>query len=132
MVKYISTIVVKQGYSSSTINVLYANPLRILDEEYIKQAFYPPSGSKPSSQIGGSLLNPNTNPNNAWISSQGYLDFVRKYNKEAFAYENLFPIYEFSDSDSFHIWFANLFNIYANNNNHFPIFNDPSELLLLK
>jgi hypothetical protein len=67
MVKYISTILVKQDYSNSTINILYASPLRILDEEYIKQAFYSPSGSKVSSQIGGRLLNPNTSPNNAWI-----------------------------------------------------------------
>jgi len=128
MVKYIATISVKQGFSNSHINVLYANLITILEEEYMKQNFF--SGAD---AIGGKLINPNNI--NAWINSEDFANLPSEYRDDGFTFGTTFPIYRFTDADSFQVWFAELFNVmardYKGSNNIYPTIS-PNDLLMLK
>jgi len=128
MVKYSATISMKQGLGNSLIHVLYADLLRILNVEYMKQNFYSTTGT-----IAGSLQNPNNE--NAWINSQYFANLPSEYRKEGFSLSTMFPVRLFTDADSFQIWFAKLFNDMATNyegsNNIYPTI-DPKDLLVLE
>lgn len=129
MVKYQSTIIVKQGYSNSMINVLYASIFKILDEGYIKQNLNP-NGQ----QIGGQLKN--IYNGDAWLNSEELFDLFNDYRNGAFTLKNAFPIHLFSNLDDFDIFFAKLFNDLSTKfkgtaGDIFPTFSNFDEFLLL-
>ncbi len=128
MVKFGATISMKQGAINSLIHVLYANPLRILDEGYMKQNFYSDTGT-----IDGSLQN--SNNDDAWINSQDFANLLSEYRDGSFNFDTMFPIHLFTDADNFNVWFANLFNDMATNyerdNNIYPTIS-PNDLLVLE
>jgi hypothetical protein len=103
MVKNMATIVVKQGFETSKINVLYANQFKILDEGYIKQNFY-------GQQIGGSVVNQFRVRlgSEQWIDSILYRELKQEYESGAFTLKNAFPISAFHDADKFDELFSEL------------------------
>ena len=129
MVKYISSINIKQGYYNSKIHVLYASILRILDPNYMKQNFYVDQNT-----LSGGLTNDFND--DAWIKSDDYINLHSEYRDGAFTLHNLFPIWLFSGANKFHEWFAALFTRYAvktgGSGSIFPIFDNSDDLLLLK
>jgi hypothetical protein len=98
MVKYMSTINIKQGAFNSPTNVLSANIFTILSQEYMLQNFNPKA-----LKIGGKLQP-------FWLGSDEYTDLVATYQDGAFTFSNAFPIWLFKGADNFHEWFAELFN----------------------
>jgi len=126
MVKYVATIVVKEGSSRSWINILYANLLGVLDETYMKTNFY----MNTVDTIGGSLDN-----NEVWKNSNSFAILPALYRQGAFTLQNLYPIFKFSDADNFDQWFISLMNGLAKEtgkNGIFPTFKDASQLYDLK
>jgi len=103
MVKYSATIQIKQGWSSSPYNVFYGNLLEVLDEGYMKQSFY-----EDAKNIGGSLYH--GDKNNNWPYSNAFQSLVEDYNRDAFTFDNFFPIRKFSDADEFDECIIILFN----------------------
>ncbi|KKK63482.1 hypothetical protein LCGC14_2993830 [marine sediment metagenome] len=88
MVKYLATINVKQGFSGSQTSVLFANLLKVLDEEYMKQNFY-------GDNIGGTLLN--SANDNAWLGSDCFEDLPYEF-AQGFSLSALYPIWLFTNA----------------------------------
>lgn len=126
MVKYLATINVKQGFSGSQTSVLFANLLKVLDEEYMKQNFY-------GDNIGGTLLN--SANDNAWLESDYFEDLPYEF-AQGFSLSALYPIWLFTNADSFHNVVTDMFNDMRANfggaSSIFPTFRNPDDILMLK
>ena len=86
------------------------------------RSFYPKH-----SPIGGHLRD-------NWFASTDYKNLKTNYREGAFTLSNLFPIWKFSDEDSFHVWLTELFGRRCDldgSNSIFPEISDPNTLLEL-